>query len=102
MTRIHTITSVGIEHLLGAATGKGLVKLRVAGPEHILLDDMSPAMARDIAAHLFEAAARAEYEQDLWSAGKAAGLDDQALGAILHLIRHGETGRHESPEADHG
>lgn len=103
---IHDIAGVEVEHLLSATTHAGLVKLRVTGtvtrhtpPQRkgdtqILLGQLSPAMARQIATHLFDEAARAEYEQDLWRAGKAADIADDALGHVLTLVRQGEVARH--------
>lgn len=102
---IHDICGVEVEHLLSDATAAGLVKLRVTGtvsrhtgPQRkgdtqVLLGQLTPDQARQVATHLFEVAARAEYEQDLWRAGKAADATDAALAAILTLVRQGEAGR---------
>lgn len=101
--RFEDLAGVEVEHMLGAATGLPLVKVRAAGERTILLGQLSPAQAREIACHLFEAAARAEYEADL-DAGlrSAAGPDpdpaahDQLLGFVLHAVRNGEHRRHTS------
>lgn len=93
------ITNVEVEHLLGAATGKGLVKLRVEGRKTTLLDELTPENARSIACHLFECAARAEYEQDFNAAAQKGGMDAATVVQILHLIRFGERARHEGPGA---
>lgn len=92
--QIHDLTDVEVEHGFGAATNVGFVTLRFTGDGHRLLGQVDPTRAREIAAHLFEAAARAEYEQDLWTAGKNAGFDDTTLGQMLKLVRLGEIARH--------
>lgn len=70
MTAIFDLADVEVEHLLGDTYGP-LVKIRCSsGPSPttdatgagvILLGQVDPATARSIAAHLTEAAARAEY-----------------------------------------
>lgn len=90
--QFHDLQGVEVEHLL-STTFEGVVKLRAISADHILLGQLTPDQARNIAAHLFEAAARAEYEQDLFRAAKAHGLDDPTIGAMFHLVREGETGR---------
>ena len=93
MTRIIDLDDVGVEHMLGATTSAGLVKIRCKGVGAVLLGIVEPQQAREIAAHLFEAAARAEYEQDLWRASKAAGVTDAAIGCVLQMVRQGEERR---------
>lgn len=94
MTRVHDLVSVEVEHLLGLSSKHPLVKIRATGDGVILLGQMSPADARQIAAHLFEAAARSEYEADF-----ADELDRLGLGNItavmLAAIRSGERRRHD-------
>lgn len=58
------------------------------------LGQLEPAQAREIAANLFEAAARAEYEADFARTATAGGLDGETLGQILLMIRNGEERRH--------
>lgn len=93
MTRITDLAGIEVEHLLGDASGP-LVKIRCLSPKTILLGQVSPADARQIAAHLVEAAARAEYEADLFNTMRAEGWTDQMAGAVLHMVRAGEAHRH--------
>lgn len=93
MTRVTDLDGIEVEHLLGDQLGP-LVKIRCLSPKAILLGQVSPADARQIAAHLNEAAARAEYEADLWQAMQAEGWTDQMAGVVLHMVRAGEANRH--------
>ena len=92
----HDLDRVDVEHLLGIATGKGLVKLRVTLSDGTLigLGEIDPAAARQLAADLTTCAARAEYEQDLATEVKRAGFPDDVLGAMLVMVRLGEAARH--------
>lgn len=92
MTRVHDLVDVEVEHLLGATSKLPLVKLRATGDGVILLGQLSPADARQIAAHLFEAAARAEYEADFVSELDRMGMGD-ATAVMLRAIRAGERRR---------
>lgn len=92
MTGIHDLHGIEVEHLLGDTSGP-LVKIRCHGSGHILIGQVDPAAARQIAAHLTEAAARAEYESDLYTTMRAAQFDDTVIGAIFHLVRQGEANR---------
>ena len=93
MTRITDLDGIEVEHLLGERHGP-LVKIRCLSPKAILLGQFEPSAAREIAAHLMEAAARAEYEADLFSAMRAAEFDDRVIGGVLSMVRAGEANRH--------
>lgn len=94
MTRVTDLTGIEIEHLLGDTAGP-LVKIRCLSPKTILLGQVTPAHARQIAAHLMEAAARAEYEADLYSTMRATGVwTDQMIAAVFDMVRAGEINRH--------
>lgn len=93
MTRVADLDGIEVEHLLGEAYGP-LVKVRCLSPKAILLGQVDPAAARQIAAHLTEAAARAEYEADLFTTMQAQGWTDQMAGAVLLMVRAGEANRH--------
>lgn len=104
MTAIHDLTGIETEHLLGDTSGP-LVKIRAQGTGVVLVGQVAPEAAREIAAHLTEAAARAEYEADLWTAMQAEGFDERTSAAVLLLVRRGETARHTDnqggPDGDH-
>jgi hypothetical protein len=93
-SRIEDLTDVSVEHLLGLATGLPLVKLRAKSNDTVLVGQLGPDQAREIAAHLVEAAARAEYEADFARTAATAGMDDATTSQILVMIRHGEERRH--------
>lgn len=93
-SRIEDLADVSTEHLLGLATGLPLVKMRCESDDTVLVGQLTPEQARDIASHLLESAARAEYEHDAMTAMKEAGMDDAAIGAIFHFVRAGEFHRH--------
>jgi hypothetical protein len=93
-SRIEDLAGVSVEHMLGLATGLPLVKFRAESEGTVLLGQLEPAQAREIAANLFEAAARAEYEADFARTATAGGLDGETLGQILLMIRNGEERRH--------
>jgi hypothetical protein len=98
--RFVDIVNVETEHLVGATLDRPLVTLRVSCSEGIIgLAQMPPDQARDIASHLFESAARAEYDYDVVLACKAAG-DEKVTSLILHLVRSGELLRHQPPTQD--
>lgn len=94
MTRVHDLVNVEVEHLLGLSSGRPLVKLRATGDGVILLGQMSPEDARRIATHLFEAAARSEYEADFASELNRLGLRNTTT-VMLAAIRSGERRRHD-------
>ena len=98
-TRIVDLHGVEVEHLLGEKYGP-LVKLRCSGSGVILLGEVDPASARQIAEHLMEAAARAEYEADLHSTMTADGWTPEMMGAVLHMVRRGEANRHINNQGD--
>lgn len=96
--RISDIAGVEVEHLIGLTTGLPLVKLRVLGDRGpVALGQLEPAAAREIAQHLLEAAARAEYEHDLISEAERAGIPLAAIGDIVNMVRAGEERRHTEP-----
>jgi hypothetical protein len=87
------LTDVEVEHLLGMASGAGLVKLRAIGRNAVLIGQLHPATARQLALDLLAAAARAEYEQDLATGARNRGIPDDAVGLILQTVREGEARR---------
>lgn len=91
--RIVDLTAIEVEHLLGATYGP-LVKVRIHGTDIITLGQITPAEARQIAGHLLEAAARAEYEADFYTAATRANVAEPAIAAFLDLVRQGEIIRH--------
>jgi hypothetical protein len=92
---IRDLTNVEVEHLLGLSTGLPLVKIRAEAAGVVLVGQVSPAEARQIASHLFECAARAEYEHDFATAATAHDVPADVLAITLHLVREGERHRHE-------
>lgn len=95
------LRGVEVEHMLGAAHGP-LVKLRAIGDGVILLGQLPPADARDIALHLLEAAARAEYEGDLHRTMVSEGWTAPMIGTVLAMVRDGEAVRHLAAEHEEG
>lgn len=95
MTRIEDLVNVEVEHLLGLATGLPLVKLRAESKGTVLVGQLEATTAREIASHLFEAAARAEYEHDFVNECNRAGLNTDEIVPLLAMIRLGEQHRHE-------
>lgn len=104
-TRLGDLTNIEVEHLLAERDRTGQVKLRAKGnvafPDEGLLGvvfvgQVNPGEARKIANDLLEAAARAEYEEDLAAGLIAMGLDgDQLLAVMLTAVRKGERARME-------
>ncbi len=93
--RIEDLADVSIEHMLGDRI-RPLVKLRAESDATVLIGQLTPAQAREIAEHLHEAAARAEYEYDLWTAARnVADMPEETIGSILMLVRTGEARRHQ-------
>lgn len=90
MTQINDLDSIEVEHLLSSTTHAGIVKIRATSDGTVLLGQVDPDAARSLANDLMRAAARAEYEADLWRGSKAAGVDDTAIGAVLTIVRNGE------------
>ena len=99
---MHDLDRIDVEHLLGLATGQGLVKIRVtmAKGARIGLGQVDPATARALAANLLNCAARAEYEQDLATEARSAGFGDEQIAAMLAMIRNGEARRHQAAAGD--
>lgn len=93
---IGDLAGVEVEHLLGLVSRAPLVKVRaIADDRSVLVGQIDPADARRIAGHLLEAAARAEYEHDLFTEAVRIGMDDEAIGVLLAMVRTGERRRHE-------
>lgn len=92
-TRIEDLVNVETEHLLGSNGVRPLVKLRAESDHTVIVGQMSPAQAREIALHLLESAARAEYEADLWHGSIAAGAQEEAIAGVLRIVRQGEAPR---------
>lgn len=95
MTRIEDLVNVEVEHLVGLVTKRPLVRLRCESSGTVIVGQMQVDQAREIALHLLEAAARAEYECDFLTEAERTGFDDDVTGGILSMIRQGETRRHE-------
>lgn len=93
--RIEDLGNVEVEHLLGLGTGLPLVKIRAESDLAVLVGQVDPDSARRIAGHLLEAAARAEYEHDLYSEARRLDLTAEAIGFMLGMVRVGERRRHE-------
>jgi hypothetical protein len=94
-TILSDVVLVETEHLISDRIHRGLVKFRVTLEDgSIALAQFEPDAAREIAAHLFESAARAEYEEDAYREMRRAEWSDEMIGGIFHLIRVGEFHRH--------
>lgn len=93
--RIEDLSNVEVEHLLGLGTGLALVKVRAESADTVLVAQFEPAQAREIACHLFEAAARAEYERDFVAEARTVGFEADLVNALLLMVRRGEERRHE-------
>ena len=90
---VRQLRDITVEHMLGMAHGP-LVKLEMGdGQGLVLRGKLPPADARRVAAHLMEAAARAEYEADLFATMIRDGWPKAHIGAILALVRDGEEAR---------
>lgn len=105
-TRLGDLTNFEVEHLLSERERTGQVKLRAKGMvptlpadgrlDVVLVGQVNPGEARKIANDLVEAAARAEYEEDLAAGLIAMGLDgDQVLAVMITAVRKGERARIE-------
>lgn len=91
--KVHDIVSVETEHGLGETTGPFVV-LRVQTDAVVALGQLAPEAAREIAAHLMESAARAEYESDLYGELTRVGMPNEGIGLVMHAVRSGEIRRH--------
>ncbi len=89
-TRIEDLANVEVEHLLGMNTGLPLVKLRAESTGTVLVAQLEPAQARQIAMDLLTAAARAEYEHDLVTGGAHLELPTEFAMVATHVVRVGE------------
>ncbi len=100
MRRYFDIEGISTEHLVGeklVREGKpaGLVKVSVQMSEDVHgIGQLTPAQARDVAMHLLESAARAEYEGDVFLAAEKIGADEKVGELIATLARGGEMRRH--------
>ena len=97
-TLLCELEDVQVEHLLGLGTGLPLVKLRCIASRAQLDGQLSPTQAREIAGHLLEAAARSEYEYDLWTGARAVGMEPELCTRLLFVVRSGERSRLENPD----
>ena len=95
--RVEDLDRFECEHLLGMIDGaKPLVKIRAVGDTNtILLGEVDPAGARQLAADLMMSAARAEYEMDLWTGLSALGFDGEVIAMIVTAVRGGEVERYK-------
>lgn len=91
--RIEDLINVETEHMVGSMITP-YVKLRAESEQTLLLGQLTPVMAREIAQHLMEAAARCEYEADLLSEMKKAEFEDDTIAALFAMVRAGEMRRH--------
>jgi hypothetical protein len=92
--RLEDLVNVESEHLVGFATNAPLVKMRAESDGTVMVGQMSPEQARDIAMNLLECAARAEYEYDLLIEMQRLEFEDQAIAGIFGMVRAGEFRRH--------
>lgn len=96
--RVRDIVSVETEHGLGERAGPFVVLRVVNDAGDIALGQLLPDQAREIATHLFESAARSEYESDLHSELVKLEVPDQAIAVVMHSVRAGEIRRHTNTE----
>lgn len=96
------LSRIEVEHGLAERDGGvGFVKIRCLTDQgKVVLGQVDPAIARELATDLNNVAARAEYEQDLWREAKANDMPDDILGSILGMVRFGEQRRHEGDPPD--
>lgn len=96
MPKIHDMTNIEIEHLLGVHTDCGIVQARISlvGGD-VVLTQMTPAIAKKIGGDLIEAAARADYEGDLGRGAKEFGMDKPMIARLITIVRRGERARCE-------
>lgn len=96
---LEDLIGIEVEHLLGDRLG-ALVKVRAISDKVTLLGQVTPESARQIAAHLSEAAARAEYESDLYSELRRNDFDNETIASIFGLVRVGEMRRMTNMEGE--
>ena len=87
---ITDLTGITVEHMVGATDHKGMVKLRAESTEFVLVGQVPPDDARELATNIIVSAARAEYEQDFIAAATVHGLPDEMVATFLALVRQGE------------
>lgn len=87
--KFEDLTSIEAEHGVTEA-GKPFVKLRAIGRSRILLGQVDPETAVALAMNMLTVASRADYEGDLLTTMNASGLDEDAKGVILTMVREGE------------
>lgn len=99
MTKIVDLTGVEVEHMVNARTGEPTVKVRALADGLVLLGQVDPSEARQIAGHLLEASARAEYEVDMiLGLGIAGQATNGNLRMFLGAVRQGEVLRHTTTD----
>lgn len=91
--KFEDLAHVEIEHMIGLGSGLALVKFRCTSEHTVMLGQLEPAAAREIARNLFEAAARAEYELDLLTELQRIGVEEDAIATIFQAVRAGEERR---------
>lgn len=94
--RVVDLRGIEVEHGIGERLGPFVVLRVLADRSLIVLGQLPPATARQVAEHLLSAAARAEYEADLLDELQRRGVDDTAVGIIVSAVRSGEHRRHTS------
>jgi hypothetical protein len=99
MASLYDLVGIEVEHLLGDRLG-ALVKIRAISNNVTLLGQVTPESARQIAAHLSEAAARAEYESDLYSELRRNKFDDETIASVFGMVRMGEMRRMTNVEKE--
>ena len=99
-TTIGDLAGIEVEHLVSERTEEPLVLLRALSTGTVLIGQLPVDDARQIAEHLLEAAARAEYEVDLITGirekATAANMPDPELMVAFACtaVRRGEMRRH--------
>ena len=99
MTKITDLNGIEVEHMVNARTGEPTVKIRALADDLVLLGQVDPAVARQIAGHLLAAAARAEYEVDMiLGLGNADQATNGNLRMFFDAVRQGEILRHTATD----
>ena len=94
--RIDEVLGVEVEHMVGeglhnAGAPAGLVKMRVQTDVGVAICQMAPETARRIAVDLFEMAARAEYEGDMFMGASRLGMEALDTATMVSkVVRIGE------------
>lgn len=93
-SRIEDLANVGTEHFVSDRTSTGMVKLRAQSESTLLIGQLTPDQAREIATHLNESAARAEYEADFYAEAIRREWEPPMIAGVMVMIRNGEMTRH--------